>query len=78
VQLRPAEAAAPRVDDAGAAFSCQPILPGPEHSRSSRHRGAAQKREDAMSINEITQLITALAGLVLAFAKLVRVWRGPL
>ncbi|MEA3043161.1 MAG: hypothetical protein QOH47_999 [Sphingomonadales bacterium] len=30
-----------------------------------------------MSINEITQLITALAGLVLAIAKLVQVWRGP-
>jgi hypothetical protein len=29
-----------------------------------------------MTINEITQLITAVAGLVLAIAKLVRVWRG--
>jgi hypothetical protein len=30
-----------------------------------------------MSINEITSLITAVAGLVLAVAKLVQVWRGP-
>jgi hypothetical protein len=30
-----------------------------------------------MSINEITPLITALAGLVLAIAKLVQVWRQP-
>lgn len=30
-----------------------------------------------MSINEITSLITALAGLIAAIATLVRVWRGP-
>jgi len=30
-----------------------------------------------MSIHELTSLITALAGLVLAIAKLVQVWRGP-
>lgn len=30
-----------------------------------------------MSINEITSLVTALAGLVLAIAKLIQVWRQP-
>jgi hypothetical protein len=30
-----------------------------------------------MALNEITSLVTALAGLVLAIAKLIQVWRQP-
>lgn len=52
--------------------------PGPDHSRSSRQRGAAQEREEAMTVTKLTALITASASLVLAIAKLVWVIRCPL
>ncbi len=30
-----------------------------------------------MSIHELTSLITAIAGLIVAIAQLIHVWRGP-
>ena len=65
------------VEDAGAGFD-RPALVPPKETPVRRAIGARhRKREEDMSINEITQLITAVAGLVLAIAKLVRVWRQP-